>query len=394
VNSTAPGAKPLPQQSVSSPPASTTNKPPRLRKAKSAPVLRPTPVAHPFIGRSAPVLRSRGETVMPHRPYPVRSLFDPSQERVPKSWHYGPSRALVIGLSYKRTPDAARPLNGTTNDARKVCQMLLDMGYPEDEIGLMLDDDPRFKTPTTKDVMQAIKWLIDGATSNHRLFFYFAGHGGQIRDLDGDELDGRDEILRMTDGYIVDDWLNEEMLQPLPEGCNFTALLDCCHSGTALDLPHNYNALGTEILEKGTPSTPLDDEIFMSNSIMKRTHCSSLLYSACADLEVAWDAKFEDDFGVTNKGLFTEYFVRNVYNRMLDVNAALTYEDLLYYTSCDVVGWCHENRHRLPKKRKYQTPQMSSGKPLGKSGRLWGLVERVCADWDMLHLDINSPVCM
>merc|ERR1712110_69413 len=36
---------------------------------------------------------------------------------------------------------------------------------------------------------------------------------------------------------IADDKIHETIVWPLPEGVRLTAVLDCCHSGTGLDLP-------------------------------------------------------------------------------------------------------------------------------------------------------------
>lgn len=34
------------------------------------------------------------------------------------------------------------------------------------------------------------------------------------------------------------------MVRPLPPGCRLTAVMDCCHSGSALDLPYIYSTSG------------------------------------------------------------------------------------------------------------------------------------------------------
>ena len=50
---------------------------------------------------------------------------------------------------------------------------------------------------------------------------------------------------------IIDDELLERLVLPLPRGCRLTALMDCCHSGTALDLPYIFRA--TEEALAGDP---------------------------------------------------------------------------------------------------------------------------------------------
>ena len=65
-------------------------------------------------------------------------------------------------------------------------------------------------------------------------------------DTSGDEDDGFDEILIPSDfkesGQIVDDEIYEEFVQQVRAGVTVTAMIDCCHSGTAMDLPYVCNA--------------------------------------------------------------------------------------------------------------------------------------------------------
>jgi metacaspase-1 len=77
----------------------------------------------------------------------------------------------------------------------------------------VLTDDNRNprSQPTQKNILNAMRWLVEGARADDALFVHcewiehrnmlafdvdFAvdsGHGGRTRDLDGDELDGWDE---------------------------------------------------------------------------------------------------------------------------------------------------------------------------------------------------------
>jgi hypothetical protein len=76
----------------------------------------------------------------------------------------------------------------------------------------------------------------------------YKGHGGQTKDLDGDEDDGYDEVIYPVDfrqvGHITDDEMHRIMVQPLLPGVRLTAIFDSCHSGTAIDLPYLYSAQG------------------------------------------------------------------------------------------------------------------------------------------------------
>ncbi|KAG8921749.1 Ca(2+)-dependent cysteine protease, partial [Tulasnella sp. 418] len=76
-----------------------------------------------------------------------------------------------------------------------------------------------------------------------------SGHGGFVKDKDGDERDGYDEAIYPADykdqGVIIDDHLHSILVKNLPAGCRLTAIFDSCHSGTALDLPYVYSTGGT-----------------------------------------------------------------------------------------------------------------------------------------------------
>src|SRR3989338_3231687 len=70
-------------------------------------------------------------------------------------------------------------------------------------------------------------------------------------------MDGFDETVLPCDyataGQITDDEMFSIMIQPLPPGARFTAVMDCCHSGTGLDLPFSF-ALTSGILAQDPSS--------------------------------------------------------------------------------------------------------------------------------------------
>jgi Caspase domain len=76
----------------------------------------------------------------------------------------------------------------------------------------------------------------------------------------GDEGDGYDEILIPGDykesGQIVDDWIFSEFVKKIAAGVHVVAVIDCCHSGTAMDLPYVCNVGDTEIRQKADFTIP------------------------------------------------------------------------------------------------------------------------------------------
>jgi hypothetical protein len=114
---------------------------------------------------------------------------------------------------------------------------------------ILTDDnrDPRAR-PTRDNIIRAMHWLVSGAQTNDSLFLHYSGHGGQTKDLDGDEDDGYDETIYPLDfqqaGQITDDEIHNIVVRPLMPGVRLTALFDSCHSGSVLDLPYVYSTKG------------------------------------------------------------------------------------------------------------------------------------------------------
>jgi hypothetical protein len=114
-----------------------------------------------------------------------------------------------------------------------------------DDMVILTDDQKNpAAQPTRANILRAMQWLVNGAQANDNLFIHYSGHGGQTEDLDGDEEDGMDETIYPVDfkqaGMIVDDEMHWIMVKPLSPGCRLTAIFDCCHSGSVLDLPYEY----------------------------------------------------------------------------------------------------------------------------------------------------------
>ncbi|KAG7447456.1 uncharacterized protein BT62DRAFT_930467 [Guyanagaster necrorhizus] len=178
---------------------------------------------------------------------PVPQPIQPSQSSQHQCFTYskctGRKKALCIGINYRGQP---HELKGCINDARHIRDFLMHhWGYKSEDIVMLTDDstNPRSQ-PTRKNMIDGMHWLVKNAQPHDSLFFHYSGHGGQTKDLDGDEVDGYDEVIFPVDfkhrGQIIDDEMHLIMVKSLPAGCRLTALFDCCHSGTALDLPYVY----------------------------------------------------------------------------------------------------------------------------------------------------------
>jgi len=179
------------------------------------------------------------------------------EEEEEDTWAYstcdGNKKAVFIGINYA---GSAAPLSGCHNDVENLHKFITEQwGYEDAEIKILLDNDEDPETqPTRENIINALNWLVEGASQNDALFLHYSGHGGTQADTDGDEHDGTDETICPIDyqeaGMIVDDDLHAMLVKPLPKGCRLTVVFDACHSGSGLDLPYTYGADG-EIEKKG-----------------------------------------------------------------------------------------------------------------------------------------------
>nr|AET08890.1 metacaspase 9 [Aegilops speltoides]CCC14969.1 MC9B protein [Aegilops speltoides] len=153
---------------------------------------------------------------------------------------HGRKRAVICGISYR---SSRHELKGCINDAKCMRHLLTTrFRFPDDSIIMLTEEqtDP-YKIPTKHNIRMAMYWLLQGCQPGDSLVFHYSGHGAQQRSYSGDEVDGMDEtpcpLDFETQGMIVDDEINAALVRPLPHGAKLHALIDACHSGTALDLP-------------------------------------------------------------------------------------------------------------------------------------------------------------
>ena len=172
----------------------------------------------------------------------------------PLSETHGERRlALIVGVG-DYASDRIKDLEGPPKDARKVYDLLTgergqdpltgkrDQGYgfPPENVCLLTDAQA-----TTQRVKEAFeRLLIEGAREgkNDVAVFYYAGHGSQIRDLNGDEEDHCDETFLFHDartgsganriGDLVDDDLHALLRRLTEKTDRAVVILDSCNSGT------------------------------------------------------------------------------------------------------------------------------------------------------------------
>ena len=146
------------------------------------------------------------------------------------------TRSLHIGIDYVGT---GSELHGCVNDAENISEYLVSRGLVDASNSVIL------REAKCSDILRALFSLAAETTRENvsNVFISFSGHGTYITDYSGDELDGRDECICPSDyataGVLRDDEMND-IFSFFNKDTSITLLMDCCHSGSCMDLPYRY----------------------------------------------------------------------------------------------------------------------------------------------------------
>lgn len=157
--------------------------------------------------------------------------FGPVSPR-PASNHW----AVIVGVSDYVNFEGVRggDLPGAEHDATAMRDVLIARwGFPAENIHVLLNRDA-----TRAAIEQELTgWLKSNVGQGDQVVVYFAGHGSQVWDENGDEDDGLDETIAPADvlpdspkNDITDDVLGE-WLRALPS-TNVVYIHDNCNAGT------------------------------------------------------------------------------------------------------------------------------------------------------------------
>lgn len=155
----------------------------------------------------------------------------------------GDKHALIIAIgnyNFKETKWA--PIS-SLNDIPIIKDALIKQGFPEDNIIIIKDNE------ATKDgIVRNLSLLKERVNKGDVVLVHYSGHGQQIQDDNGDEVDGYDEALIPIDAhnrfqkgvYEGENHLRDEELGNLlnqirikiTQTGNLLVVLDACHSGT------------------------------------------------------------------------------------------------------------------------------------------------------------------
>ena len=257
-------------------------------------------------------------------------------------------KALLVGLN-KYHPSLHADLRGCVNDVENMREMLITLfGFDPENIRVLTDERATFE-----GILERIYWLLHSSRKGDELLFHYSGHGSQVRDRNGDELnDGLDEILCPYDlnweEPFTDDTL-AELFKKVHKHANLTMVWDSCHSGSMTRGLGNPGRLGTPNMSRFlTPpfdivSRSMDRELPKS-TIGKKQKGSQrhVLLSGCRDDQTSADAHIDNKY----QGAFTWALTSTI-------------------RANPNISWKDAHRHAVTRLQRYtQVPQISGDEDL------------------------------
>jgi hypothetical protein len=117
----------------------------------------------------------------------------------------------------------------------------------------------------TRDGILASLYRTSENTTNGDIFvFYYSGHGGQQPDINGDEVDGRDETLVAYDREVIDDKIHEALAR-FESGVRVVMISDSCNSGSnyrgRMTIPLNNEATFRPVARQSTQRVNINAQL-------------------------------------------------------------------------------------------------------------------------------------
>jgi hypothetical protein len=180
------------------------------------------------------------------------------------------TRSVHIGINYTGT---GSELRGCVNDAENLQEYMIASGR------VIPDNTCLLAEATGAEIVAAFKKLAEDTYTHNvaHVFISYSGHGTWVYDDSHDERDRRDECLCPADyathGLLRDDDMHD-LLHLFNPQTTITMLMDCCNSGSCMDLPFRYVSRTSEVVE----------------ATDKACHPHVVMVSGCRDDQTSADA--------------------------------------------------------------------------------------------------------
>ena len=205
-------------------------------------------------------------------------------------------KALLIGINYNEDNYKDDDLNGCVNDLNNLKEFLKKLDFKKEEI-VTLTNREATKERIQDEILNLSSFSHENPGSN--IWLSYSGHGAQIETLFNSEV--KSEIICPSDymynGVIKDDWIEANFVRLLHPDTNAFALMDCCNSGSNLNLPFKYDFQN---------KSALNDNGYSKSEI--ESLCNIVKISGCRDDQTSadyYDRKFNEFQGALTNAFLT-----------------------------------------------------------------------------------------
>jgi hypothetical protein len=165
-------------------------------------------------------------------------------------------RAVLIAVD-DYLAGSVKDLEGCANDVDLMRAVLVGkFGFDPEDVLVLKNDEA-----THQGILDGIRSHLGQSKTGDIALIHYSGHGSQMKDVDGDEVDGMDETIVPHDSRqggifdISDDQINDLMSELSEKTENLVFILDSCHSGSAA---RAADALGTGSTARYVAPDPRD----------------------------------------------------------------------------------------------------------------------------------------
>ena len=245
--------------------------------------------------------------------------------------------ALIVAVdNYKGTK---YDLDGVKKDFKKMQQLFENWGF---HVTLV-------RNAESMKLEQYLSHAVNSLSRDDKFIFYYSGHGYHIKDTNGDEPDGEDEALVLSDGERNELFIDDTLFGYINSiKAKKMVLLDSCHSGTA------FKAFGNKPRPKSIDQSAVDGIIKTKSFRPQQSKISRgeyIVFSASQDQEESLDT--------INGGLFTNAFFEQIKRggaeaKLMNLRQAVENSIISYCMQSDSIPH-HPNLSASSSRLKYRT---------------------------------------
>ncbi|MDQ7782610.1 MAG: caspase family protein [Desulfomonilaceae bacterium] len=299
-------------------------------------------------------------------------------------------KALLVGVENYPNPEFDLP--GVRADVALIREVLIKGNmFKAEEIKVLIDEQA-----TKRNIVKEFEdWLIAGTGPGDKALFYFSGHGVQIWDESGDEIDdGKDEALMAWDAvvpkglsqrtfagkkgaafdskeareFLLDDEIHELLRRMKDRTVAF--IIDACHSGTVHKSVNprfvKHKTIMRPIVPKGVfeprAASPPESRVSKGTSGIGSDLVAEgvriVTFTAAEDSQLA-DVVYFDQFPKGWHSVFSWHLYHALTGLAdLDGDGVITFQELADYVGRRVKEAGHPQRptHRVFPKSLYELP--------------------------------------